>query len=174
MDVDPSFGWTWDELAPWGWAPYHYGGWLFDAGCGGWFYSPPVFYGRRTFPRRHFPRVFILRALTSRRRESSFATKKSGIVPIILCEKGKTPRNLEHGVFLSCPVERNDERITGGESDKNGDPEVRAAPSAGPAALSPRRPCTAFRGPLPSRIERTFVSTAMICEFLTIRGNAAL
>src|SRR5256885_4043579 len=40
--MDPAFGWTWLSYQPWGWAPYHYGGWLFDASCGGWFYSPPV------------------------------------------------------------------------------------------------------------------------------------
>jgi hypothetical protein len=25
---DPSFGWSWVDVAPWGWAPYHYGRWV--------------------------------------------------------------------------------------------------------------------------------------------------
>src|SRR6266403_1073030 len=49
---DPSFGWTWVSYQPWGWAPYHYGGWLFDTSCGGWFYSPPIFYGYPGYPVR--------------------------------------------------------------------------------------------------------------------------
>ena len=59
---DPGFGWTFASYQPWGWAPYHYGGWLFDASCGGWFYSPPAYYGyggygyggnrRKAFPER--------------------------------------------------------------------------------------------------------------------------
>src|SRR5713101_7240803 len=103
---DPAFGWTWVSYQPWGWAPYHYGGWLFDSGCGGWFYSPPVFYGypgypvgpiRRFPPRVHPPRP-IYRPVTA-----VFVRQKGqpvGIVPMHpLDQKGKTPLNLEHGVF---------------------------------------------------------------------------
>ncbi len=102
---DPAFGWTWASYQPWGWAPYHYGGWLFDSGCGGWFYSPPVFYGypgypvgpiRRFPPRVHPPRP-IYRPVTA-----VFVRQKGqlGIVPMHpLDRKGKTPLNLEHGVF---------------------------------------------------------------------------
>src|SRR5712692_8734545 len=102
---DPTFGWTWVSYQPWGWAPYHYGGWLFDSGCGGWFYSPPVFYGypgypvgpiRRFPPRVHPPRP-IYRPVTA-----VFVRQKGqlGIVPMHpLDQKGKTPLNLEHGVF---------------------------------------------------------------------------
>ena len=103
--MDPAFGWTWVSYQPWGWAPYHYGGWLFDASCGGWFYSPPVLYGypvygggrvRRFPPGVHPPRP-IYRPVTA-----VFVRQggKSGIVPIHpLDEKGKTPLNLERGVF---------------------------------------------------------------------------
>src|SRR3989442_1360878 len=103
--MDPAFGWTWLSYQPWGWAPYHYGGWLFDSGCGGWFYSPPVFYGypgypvgpiRRFPPRVHPPRP-IYRPVTA-----VFVRQKGklGIVPMHpLDQKGKTPLNLEHGVF---------------------------------------------------------------------------
>lgn len=101
---DPAFGWTWMSYQPWGWAPYHYGGWLFDTGCGGWFYSPPVLYGfAGVLPRRRFPlgvrapHPIIYRPVTGVFvRQGS----KVGIVPLHpLDQKGKTPENLQHGVF---------------------------------------------------------------------------
>ncbi len=103
--MDPAFGYTWVSYQPWGWAPYHYGGWLFDASCGGWFYSPPVLYGypgygvvpgRRFHKGVHPPRP-IFRPVTA-----VFVRNggKTGIVPMHpLDEKGKTPLNLERGVF---------------------------------------------------------------------------
>jgi FecR protein len=100
--LDPSYGWTFASFQPWGWAPYHYGGWLFDSGCGGWFYSPPMPYviypivPRRRFPGIHPPRV-IYHPVTG-----VFVRNRNtlGIVPMHpLDEKGKTPRNLEHGVI---------------------------------------------------------------------------
>jgi hypothetical protein len=104
--TDPSFGWTWVSYQPWGWAPYHYGGWLFDSACGGWFYSPPFLYGYPGYgvgvvPRRRPPRVNpprpIYRPVTG-----VFVRQggKIGIVPMHpLDQKGKTPLNLERGVF---------------------------------------------------------------------------
>src|SRR6266513_1118443 len=102
--MDPQFGWTWSSFQPWGWAPYHYGGWLFDASCGGWFYSPPILYGygypgvpRKRFPRGVHPPRPIYRPVTG-----VFVRQggKSGIVPMHpLDQKGKTPLNLERGVF---------------------------------------------------------------------------
>jgi FecR protein len=102
--TDPGFGPTWVSYQPWGWAPYHYGGWLFDSSCGGWFYSPPFLYGYGGYgfiPRRQPPRVNpprpIYRPVTGvfvRQGE------KVGIVPMHpLDQKGKTPLNLERGVF---------------------------------------------------------------------------
>jgi hypothetical protein len=105
--MDPYFGNTWVSFQPWGWAPYHYGGWLFDASCGGWFYSPPVPYGYgypgygvgpvRRHPKGVHPPHPIYRPVTA-----VFVRNggKTGIVPMHpLDEKGKTPRNLERGVF---------------------------------------------------------------------------
>ncbi len=103
--MDPAFGRTWVSSQPWGWAPYHYGGWLFDSSCGGWFYSPPVLYGNSGYgvgPRKRFPRGVhpphpIYRPVTAVFvRQGS----KNGIVPMHpLDEKGKSPLNLERGVF---------------------------------------------------------------------------
>src|SRR5437016_3632393 len=104
--MDPQFGWTWASSQPWGWAPYHYGGWLFDASCGGWFYSPPILYGygygypvvpRKRRPGGGHPPRPIYRPVTG-----VFVRQggKSGIVPMHpLDQKGKTPLNLERGVF---------------------------------------------------------------------------
>jgi FecR protein len=101
--LDPAFGWTFVSFQPWGWAPYHYGGWLFNSGCGGWFYSPPMLYGYysnvpiRRFPPRVNPPRPIFHPVTA-----VFVRNKGnvGVVPMHpLDARGKTPLNLEHGVF---------------------------------------------------------------------------
>ena len=115
---DPSFGWTWVSYQPWGWAPYHYGGWLFDTSCGGWFYSPPVFYGypgypvrpRGRSPRGVHPPQPIYRPVTA-----VFVRQggKTGIVPMHpLDQKGKTPLNLERGVFSNVGMKGLSEQVT--------------------------------------------------------------
>ena len=116
---DPGFGWTWMSSQPWGWAPYHYGGWLFDSFCGGWFYSPPLYYGvprgvvnpRGGFPRKVHPPQPIYRPVTG-----VFVRNngKMGIVPMHpFDQKGKTPLNLEHGVFSPVLAKGMSEPITG-------------------------------------------------------------
>jgi len=115
---DPGFGWTWISAQPWGWAPYHYGGWLFDSSCGGWFYSPPLFFGNpggrgRRFPRGVHPPHPLYRPVTG-----VFVRNngKLGIVPMHpLDEKGKTPLNLGHGVFTPVMAKGVKEPITGVE-----------------------------------------------------------
>src|SRR5215831_15005847 len=114
---DPSFGWTWMSFQPWGWAPYHYGGWLFDSGCGGWFYSPPLLYGyypgvgvpiRRFPPRVHPPRP-VFHSVTG-----VFVRNNGnlGIVPMHPQDaKGKTPLNLEHGVFAPAGSKNASEQV---------------------------------------------------------------
>jgi len=76
-----------------------------DTSCGGWFYSPPVFYGypgypvrpRRRSPRGVHPPQPIYRPVTAvfrspgrQDRHRAHASARS---------KGKTPLNLERGVF---------------------------------------------------------------------------
>jgi hypothetical protein len=40
--MDPYYGWTWVDTAAWGWAPFHYGRWVFVNGF--WAWAPgPVF-----------------------------------------------------------------------------------------------------------------------------------
>jgi len=116
--MDPALGQSWISFQPWGWAPYHYGGWLFDSSCGGWFYSPPVLYGYPGYPggpRKRFPRGVnpphpIYRPVTA-----VFVRQggKTGIVPMHpLDEKGKTPLNLERGVFSNVGTNGVSEQIT--------------------------------------------------------------
>ncbi|HUE55230.1 MAG TPA: FecR family protein [Candidatus Udaeobacter sp.] len=147
---DPSFGWTYLSSQPWGWAPYHYGGWLFDSSCGGWFYSPPYPYGFLGDPRKRFPPVVhaprpIYHAVTG-----VFVRQggKVGIVPMHpLDQKGKTPLNLEHGVFAPSV------RKAAGESFLTGEPgakwqTLKSAPrEALGSSLVPTTP--------PNRVSRT-------------------
>jgi hypothetical protein len=106
--MDPGFGWTFASYQPWGWAPYHYGGWLFDASCGGWFYSPPAYFGvyggnpgKRLPPILHPPHP-LYRATTA------VFVRQNGVLGVVpmhpLDKNGKTPLNLEHGVFSTEPA----------------------------------------------------------------------
>jgi hypothetical protein len=102
---DQGFGWTFASYQPWGWAPYHYGGWLFDASCGGWFYSPPSYYGYGGYggyPRKRIPPIVHPPHPLYRASTAVFVRQngKLGVVPMHPLDKnGKTPLNLEHGVF---------------------------------------------------------------------------
>jgi len=40
--LDPFYGWTWVDAAPWGWAPYHYGRWVDVDGFWAWAPGPVV------------------------------------------------------------------------------------------------------------------------------------
>ena len=40
--LDPVYGWTWVDAAPWGWAPYHYGRWCFVDGYWAWAPGPVI------------------------------------------------------------------------------------------------------------------------------------
>jgi uncharacterized protein DUF6600/FecR-like protein len=162
---DPSFGWTWMSAQPWGWAPYHYGGWLFDAGCGGWFYAPPVFYGSPYYPRRHFPgRVNPPRPLYQPVTGVFVRTKgRVGIVPIHpLDEKGKTPRNMEHGVFSPVLTKGMSERITGGEVGQKWETLKSAPRDALSGKLVPTTP--------PARVSRTIAEGGSNARFVS-HGN---
>ena len=106
---DPGFGWTFASFQPWGWAPYHYGGWLFDASCGGWFYSPPAYfgYGYGGYPRKRIPPIVHPPRPLYRATTAVFVRQngKLGVVPMHPLDKdGKTPLNLEHGVFSTEPA----------------------------------------------------------------------
>ena len=39
---DPYYGWSWVDTAPWGWAPFHYGRWVYTSGFWGWCPGPRV------------------------------------------------------------------------------------------------------------------------------------
>ena len=115
---DPGFGWTFASFEPWGWAPYHYGGWLFDASCGGWFYSPPGYYGffggvggylgyggyggYGGYPIKR-PPVTVHPFHPIYNASTAVFVRQNGVLGIVprnpLDKDGKSPLNLEHGVF---------------------------------------------------------------------------
>ncbi len=112
---DPGFGWTFASFQPWGWAPYHYGGWLFDASCGGWFFSPPFYLGGYGYgyggyggiPKKRIPPIVHPPHPLYRATTAVFVKQngKFGIVPMHPLDKdGKTPMNLEHGIFSTEPA----------------------------------------------------------------------
>jgi hypothetical protein len=104
---DPGFGWTFASYQPWGWAPYHYGGWLFDASCGGWFYSPPAYFGYGGYPGRR-PRPIVHPPHPLYRATTAVFVRENGRLGVVpmnpLDKEGKTPLNLEHGVFSVNPA----------------------------------------------------------------------
>src|SRR6267378_6778615 len=162
---DAGFGWTWMSSQPWGWAPYHYGAWLFDAGCGGWFYSPPMFYGSPYVPRGRFHRgIHPPRPLYQPVTGVFVRTQgKVGIVPIHpLDERGKTPRNLEHGVFSPVLRKGMSERITGGEFGQKWDTLKSAPREALTGSLASTKP--------PTRVSRTIAEGGSNARFVS-HGN---
>jgi Family of unknown function (DUF6600) len=40
--LDPVYGWSWVDTAPWGWAPYHHGRWCFVDGYWAWAPGPVI------------------------------------------------------------------------------------------------------------------------------------
>lgn len=169
---DPTFGWTWVSLQPWGWAPYHYGGWLFDSGCGGWFYTPPVYYGYPGGSVRRFPkRVNPVHPLLYHPATAVFVRSNGrlGIVPLHpLDEKGKEPLNLGNGVFS----------VPGFQGSRGSAPWIAAAPgekwetlkSAPKDALGPSRaPATA-----PVRVSRTVIAGASGPRFVEMGKDSSI
>jgi hypothetical protein len=157
--LDPVFGWTWVSFQPWGWAPYHYGGWLFDSGCGGWFYSPPMLYGlygyypgvpTRRFPPRVNPPRPIYHAVTA------VFVRNNGIVGIVpmhpLDAKGKTPLNLEHGVFSTAGSRGVSEQMIAGTSGQKWETLKSAPKDAFSNSLASTAP--------PVRVSRTVLQSS--------------
>lgn len=169
--LDPTFGWTWVSFQPWGWAPYHYGGWLFDSGCGGWFYSPPLLYGIygyypgvpiRRRPPIHAPRP-VFRPVTA-----VFVRNKGnlGIVPMHPSDgKGKTPLNLEHGVFSVNGSKRTAEQVTAQQGQKW--ETLKSAPKD--ALRSGLVPATS-----PTRVFRTLLESAAGARVVSMSRDSAI
>jgi hypothetical protein len=85
---DPFWGDTFIGSAPWGWLPYHYGGWVFSP-VYGWVWNPAGF--------SHFGQPAPYRPATAVWVRSGTAL---GIVPLHPGDKfGKTAQNLSQGVY---------------------------------------------------------------------------
>jgi FecR protein len=86
---DASFGTAFIGNQPWGWLPYHYGGWVFDPGYG-WLWAPSGFGSVG-----YYPGWSPVTGVWLRSRGGPV-----GIVPVHpLDARGKTPINLTKGVF---------------------------------------------------------------------------
>jgi hypothetical protein len=84
---DPFFGWNFIGSAPWGWLPYHYGGWVFSP-VYGWVWIPSGFGGYGyPVPYRPVTAVWV------------HARGTTGLVPLHPADNGRTPRNLNHGIY---------------------------------------------------------------------------
>jgi hypothetical protein len=89
--MDPMFGWSFIGAQPWGWLPYHYGGWVFDP-VFGWLWSPGFGFGGG------FGGIPVFRPVTG-----VFVRSKTGLIGLVpvhpLDVRGKEPINLAKGVF---------------------------------------------------------------------------
>jgi hypothetical protein len=85
------FGSTFIGAQPWGWLPYHYGGWVFDPFYG-WLWSPGFGFGLG------FSGIPVFRPVTG-----VFIRSKTGLIGLVpvhpLDVRGKEPINLAKGVF---------------------------------------------------------------------------
>jgi hypothetical protein len=93
--TDPSIGMSFIGSQPWGWLPYHYGGWLFDPSYG-WLWSPfangggGLGYGGSP----------IYSPVTGTWLRGKGNNGPIGIVPVHpLDQRGKTPNNLAQGIY---------------------------------------------------------------------------
>jgi ferric-dicitrate binding protein FerR (iron transport regulator) len=91
---DPWLGTSFIGNQPWGWLPYHYGGWLFDPTFG-WLWSPNSFGGSGLYG--GYPGYLPVNGTWLRNGKGNGPI---GIVPTHpLDAKAKTPTNLAQGVF---------------------------------------------------------------------------
>lgn len=168
---DPAFGWTWVSFQPWGWAPYHYGGWLFDSGCGGWFYSPPSYYGYypgigRRPPKRVNPPHPIYHPATA-----VFVRNngKVGFVPMHpLDEKGKTPLNFGHGVFSPAGSKGASDQMIAGSSGQKWE-TLKSAPRDKDAFTNHLQPSAP-----PVRVSRTVLEGAAGTRVVSVSKDSSI
>jgi FecR protein len=94
---DPSLGnWVFIGSQPWGWLPYHYGSWVFHAGYG-WVWTPTGAYPHARGGAFAMARGGQWRPVTGTWVKSGNSV---GLVPTHpLDVRGKTPLNLQQGVF---------------------------------------------------------------------------
>ena len=137
--TDASWGPTFIGFAPWGWLPYHYGGWIFSP-IYGWVWAP-VGFGGYGGPVHYRPvtAVWVHNGSTT------------GLVPLHPSDKfGRTARNLNQGIYpvQNSQIARTSLSATGGNWSV-----LKQAPGetlASPARVSTLAP--------PTRVSRTILS----------------
>ena len=93
--TDPSIGMSFIGNQPWGWLPYHYGGWVFEPAYG-WLWSPNAFGGGGL----GYGGVPIYSPVTGTWLRGKGGNGPVGIVPTHPLDRhGKVPLNLAQGVF---------------------------------------------------------------------------
>jgi len=93
--TDPSIGLSFVGNQPWGWLPYHYGGWLFQPGYG-WLWSPNAYGGGGL----GYGGIPIYSPVTGTWLRGKGNGGPIGIVPTHpLDARSKVPQNLAQGIF---------------------------------------------------------------------------
>jgi hypothetical protein len=147
---DPSIGLSFIGDQPWGWLPYHYGGWIFNPSLG-WMWSPYGLGGGGYAP------------VTGIWLHSK--TGPIGIVPVHpLDARGKTPINLANGVF---PVS---------EGAISGRVPVSASDGWKPVKSIPRNALAtnAVAAAAPERVSRTLVGGTLSAHVVTLDHNSSI
>jgi hypothetical protein len=156
--MDPVYGSTFIGAQPWGWLPYHYGGWVFDPFFG-WLWSPGFGFG--------FSGIAPFRPVTG-----VFIRSKTGLLGLVpvhpLDVRGKEPINLAKGVFPVAGGAVSQQAMAGataaGESWK-----VMKAP--------PRESLTntaVAASAAPARVSRTIVGGGSNARVVTLDRNSSI
>jgi hypothetical protein len=148
---DASIGTSFIGDQPWGWLPYHYGGWIFDPGLG-WMWSP---YG--------LGNGGVYAPVTGIWLHSK--TGPIGIVPVHpLDARGKTPINLANGVFpVSAGAISSRVPVSAGDEWK-------------PVKSIPRNTLTmnSVAAAPPERVSRTLVGGNLSAHVVTLDRNSSI
>src|SRR5262249_53236408 len=144
----------------------------FDSGCGGWFYSPPLLYGYYPgVPVRRFPPVVHPPRPAFHPVTAVFVRSKGnvGIVPMHpLDGKGKTPLNLEHGVFNPGGSKNLNEHVMAGSGQKwetlKSAPKDALAGSLAPSAPPARVSRTVLEGASGTRVVSTSRDSSILYD----------
>jgi len=154
--MDSSFGLAFVGSQPWGWLPYHYGGWVFEPGYG-WLWSPGLGFGgfNGFVPFRPVTGVFI-----------RSKTGLLGVVPVHpLDAKGKQPINLARGVFPVAGGAVSQQAVAGaGQNWK----VMKAAPRESLTNTA------VVASAAPARVSRTIVGGGSAARVVTLDRNSSI
>jgi len=151
------FGSTFIGAQPWGWLPYHYGGWVFDP-LFGWLWSPGFGFGFGGPVFRPVTGVFI-----------RSKTGLIGLVPVHpLDVRGKEPINMAKGVFP----------VAGGTVAQQALASTTAAGESWKVLKAPPRESltstAVVTSAAPARVSRTIVGGGSNARVVTLDRNSSI